>query len=85
MDLEALKTTRARVVGIRQTLKAVERGEAVKVFLARDAEESVTRDLRRLCAEKGLPVEEVDSMAALGKACGIEVGAAAAALLLKKD
>ena len=34
-----------------------------------------------LCKQKGVPVTYVDSMKMLGKACGIEVGAAVAAVV----
>lgn len=78
---EAVRAARRRAVGTRQTLRAVARDQAVQVFVARDAEPHVVRELLRLCGEKGVPVVYVDSMAELGRACGIQVGAAAAAVL----
>lgn len=69
----------AKVVGLKQTKKAVKEGLAVKVYLARDAEERVLRPIYELCRESSVPVEMADSMDELGAACGIEVGAAAVA------
>jgi len=81
MSLERLKQARKKTIGTKQTVKAIDKGTAREVFLARDAEEHITRDVVRAAREKGIEITMVDSMAALGKACGIEVGAAAAAIL----
>lgn len=78
--LESLKGSN-KTIGIKQSLKAVENGNAKTVFIAKDAEEKVVGKLKTLCEEKSVTVVYVDSMKQLGKACGIEVGAAAATLL----
>lgn len=81
MPLEQLRTATKKTIGTKQTLKAVEKGQAKQVFVAADAEEYVLQPLLRLCQEKGIPVLRIDSMRDLGKACGIEVGSASAAIL----
>lgn len=81
MSLERLKTARKKTIGTKQTSKAMEKGTTRTVFVAKDAEEHVTRDIIRMAREHGLELIVVDSMLALGKACGIEVGAATAAIL----
>lgn len=78
--LEDLKTG-SRVVGLKQSLKAVEEERAEKVFVAHDATEKLVLPLITLCEEKNVSVEWTDTMAHLGKACGIKLGAAAAVLL----
>ena len=78
--LEELKSAK-RVVGVKQLTKALKEGRAAKVFLAADAETRVTRPIEQLCETMSVPVETVPSMAELGRACAIEVGAAAAAIL----
>ncbi|MGN0949799.1 MAG: ribosomal L7Ae/L30e/S12e/Gadd45 family protein [Mitsuokella sp.] len=80
MTLDALKGA-SRVMGIKQVTKAVKRGAAESVFLADDADAHVTEPLQKLCREHGVPVEHAATMKDLGNACGIEVGAAAAAVL----
>ncbi len=70
------------VVGAKQLRKAVVSGRASQVFLAEDADPSVTEPLAALCVEYHIQITWVPSMAALGEACGIEVGAAAAAVVV---
>lgn len=78
--LEELKTG-STVVGLKQLRKALKDGTVQKVFLARNAEPRLVEPMEALCREKGVPCIWVDTMAQLGTACGIDVGAAAAALL----
>lgn len=77
---EALKSAK-KVVGAKQTAKAVEKDRVAMVYLASDADERVLRPIREVCSQKGVKVETVPTMAELGRACGIDVGAAAIALL----
>lgn len=78
---ERLTGAKAKTVGTKQTLKALQKDQVKVVYVARDAEERVVRELLRLCAEKNVEVVYADSMARLGQACGIQVGAASAAVL----
>lgn len=73
--------TKDKVVGIKQLKKALAGGRAKKVFVAGDADPKLTDPILERCREAGVEVEQVPTMAELGKACGIEVGAAVAALL----
>ncbi|EEG77809.1 L7Ae/L30e/S12e/Gadd45 family ribosomal protein [Dethiobacter alkaliphilus] len=83
MDLENLKQARQTVTGTKQTQKAVECGKARHVFIARDADERVTRPIAQACGQKDIPVTVVETMDELGKACNIKVSAATAAILLE--
>ncbi|MBX5476394.1 MAG: ribosomal L7Ae/L30e/S12e/Gadd45 family protein [Clostridia bacterium] len=78
---ERLKSAKHRTVGVKQTTKAVQKGLAEVVFVARDAERSIVAPLLEACQQQGVEVLEAESMAWLGKACGIDVGASAAAVL----
>ena len=69
------------VVGAKQLRKALISGSAQRVYLARNADPALTEPLMELCQNNKVPAFWVSTMAALGKACGIEVGAAAAATL----
>lgn len=69
------------VVGAKQLKKAVVAGRAQQVFLAENADPAVTEPLAALCGEHHIHITWVSTMAELGQACGIEVGAAAAAVL----
>ena len=81
MSLEALMQAEKRAVGVKQTEKSVAKDNAAKVYVAKDADERVTENLLELCREKGVEIIEAESMNELGKACGIHVGAATAAIL----
>ena len=81
MPYERLKLARKRAVGSRETLAAIERGQAKVVFVAKNAERRVTEPVVRACKVRGTPVEEVPSMRELGLACGIEVNCASAAVI----
>lgn len=80
MAYERISSARKKTVGTKQTLKAIERGQARAVFVAQNADRHVVEPVIQLCASKGIPVIHVESMHALGKACGIEVGCATAAI-----
>lgn len=76
-----LETAKQIVVGTKQTLKALQSGSAALVYIAEDAEERVVSPVRRLGAEKGIPVVQIATMAELGRLCRIDVGAAAVAII----
>ena len=67
------------VVGAKQLRKALKNDRALRVFLAENADPAITEPLREMCEERHIPFTWVRSMQDLGLACGIEVGAAAAA------
>ena len=69
------------VVGSKQLRKALLSGRARYVFLAENADPAITEPLEVMCGEKNIQITWVSSMAELGKVCGIEVGAAAAAVI----
>jgi len=80
MDLDVLKDSK-KTVGTKQTLKAVQKGSVSMVFIAENAELHVVTPLYELCQEKNIEIIKVESMALLGKACGIDVGTASAAII----
>ena len=79
-ELEVFKNGK-KAIGAKQTVRAVEKGLATKVYLAVDADRRVVAPLIQLCNQKDVRFDEESTMQELGKACGIEVAAAAVALL----
>ena len=71
----------AKVVGVKQSKKAIRDGNERAVFAADDAEQRVIRPIRELCCELNVPLNEVPTMVELGDAAGIDVGAAVVTLL----
>ena len=72
-------TAAEKAVGAKQVRQAVRNRRAVRVYLACDADPAVTEPLETLCREYGVPAETGLTMRQIGKACGIAVGASAAA------
>lgn len=64
------------VIGTKQTLKALEEGTLQEVIIATDADRRVVQKVEAMAKKKNVPISFVDSMKKLGKACGIDVGAA---------
>ena len=83
MTLETLAKL-PHVTGVKQVTKAVNKGKAVCVFVASDADGRVTQPLKALCGTAGVELVETATMSELGRACSIEVGSAAAAALAEK-
>ena len=67
------------VVGSKQLKKALVNGRARFVCLAENADPDITDPLAQLCLQQDVRLMWIPTMAELGRACGIEVGAAAAA------
>lgn len=78
---ERLKNAKKITIGSKQTLKALGSNEVKVVYLANDADNHVIAPIKKICDEKELETVYVESMKELGKYCGIDVGAASAALL----
>ncbi len=72
-------STQRIVVGSKQLRKALASGRALHVFLAENADPAITEPIAAVCVARGVQLTWVSTMADLGRACGIEVGAAAAA------
>lgn len=67
------------IVGAKQIRKALDKGIACAVFLAENADPEITGPIEAKCRTHHVSCTWVPSMDALGKACGITVGASAAA------
>ena len=81
MSYEKVLQAKQFVVGTKQTVKALKEGHIQELVVAKDADPNVTAKLVHQAQELGIPISYVDSMKKLGKSCGIEVGAAAVAII----
>lgn len=82
-DVLARIAGRQVVVGAKQLRKALLSDTAQLVCLAENADPALTEPIEALCQQKSVEYAWVASMTDLGRACGIEVGAAAAAIVAK--
>jgi large subunit ribosomal protein L7A len=85
VDRAALKDSRRRVVGRRETVKRIQRGAALQVYVARDADKVIVAEIEDQCRIHHVPIHAIDTMQELGKLCGIEVAAACAAVVSDRE
>ncbi|MDR3270387.1 MAG: ribosomal L7Ae/L30e/S12e/Gadd45 family protein [Peptococcaceae bacterium] len=80
---ETLKHAPRKVIGLKQTQRALEREheQIEKVYIAMDAEPHILLSVIGLCQTYQIEIEQVPTMKELGLACKIEVGAATIAIL----
>lgn len=79
---ETFKLAKSKTVGLKQTQRALEKGLVQRVYVAIDAENHVLRPILEWCRIHNVERIDVPTMKELGKACGIEVGTAVAAILV---
>lgn len=79
--MEALKNTAAKVVGTKQVLRALKAGTASRAYVANDADTFLFQRIVTAAEAARVPVVRVESMKELGVACGVDVAAAAAAIV----
>ncbi|XLG12731.1 50S ribosomal protein L7ae-like protein [Bacillus velezensis] len=82
MSYDKVSQAKSIIIGTKQTVKALKRGSVKEVVVAKDADSVLTAGVIQLAKNQNTAVCMVDSMKKLGKACGIEVGAAAVAIML---
>ena len=73
--------SKEKVIGVKQSRRAIQEGRAKQVFLAVDADPAITGPVADSCFTARIPVESSHTMAQLGQACRITVGASVVALL----
>jgi len=78
--LSELRTAH-KVIGVKQSKKAIRDGQSTLVYIALDAEKRITTPIYELCSETHTPIQEVTTMAELGNAVGIDVGATVVTIL----
>ena len=77
--LEKLRNSE-KVVGTRRLVRAVLAGEISQVYLAKDADLFIVRQVKEACNQTNVRIFEVDTMKELGEACGVDVKTASAGI-----
>lgn len=70
-----------KIVGSKQTLKAIKQATAKIVYVAKDADKKVIQPIIDLCTQNNVELVYVDTMEELGRICGIDVGASTACII----
>lgn len=63
-----------KVVGAKQTRRALKDHRAKRVYMAQDADPRILQPLVQEAVRQQVPLEQVSTMKALGEACGIACG-----------
>ena len=79
--MELLKSGAKKVVGTKQATRALKSGSARRAYVANDSDTFIFQQVIRAAEEAGVACVRVQTMKELGDACGVEVPAAAAAVL----
>ena len=79
--MEMLKAGGKKVVGMKQVIRAMKAGNLSRAYVANDADTFIFQQVIRAAEEAGVPCVRVAEMKELGIVCGVEVPAAAAAVL----
>ena len=80
--MQELKSSKKRIIGLKQTIKAISNNSLVRVYLAKDADNFIIQSVLNACNGKNLEIVYIDTMKELGEACGIEIGASAAGITI---
>lgn len=70
-----------KVVGIKQTTKAIKNGKGHVLYVAKDADDKVINPLIELANGNMVNIVFIETMSQLGKLSGIDVGTAATLIL----
>ncbi|MGE5583806.1 MAG: ribosomal L7Ae/L30e/S12e/Gadd45 family protein [Bacillota bacterium] len=80
--MQTIKDTKEKVIGLKQTLRAIQQGTISKVYIANDVEDHVLRKITGPCQEKGIAIIQSNlTQRELGRLCQIEVGAAVVGII----
>ncbi|WKY48373.1 ribosomal L7Ae/L30e/S12e/Gadd45 family protein [Eubacteriaceae bacterium ES3] len=71
----------SKVIGTKQTLKAVKEGKVQQVILAEDTDEKLKQDIQNACKDYQVMIKYFDTKLGLGKVVGIDRSAAVVAIL----
>lgn len=82
MPLNELATD-SRTAGINSVQAALRAGDALKIFLSKEAEPSLLSNIVREAERLGVPIEWAEGSLQLGRACAVPRKTAAAAILKK--
>ncbi|MBA9028878.1 MULTISPECIES: 50S ribosomal protein L7ae-like protein [Bacillaceae] len=80
MSYEKVLQAKSVIIGTKQTMRALKQYLIREVIIAQDADQLLTAHVAETARELEVPITYVDSMQMLGKACGIDVGAATVAI-----
>ncbi len=79
--MKRLEAEDSRVVGMKQTLRALEMNLVYVLYIAEDADEKVTSRIVELANKKQVEIVKVPTMKELGDACNVRIGTSTCAIV----
>ncbi len=80
--LQAIKEAKHKIIGLKQTLRAIQQDKIDSVYIANDIEDHILRQITEMCRQNSIPLVPVNiNRKELGKLCRIEVGATVVSLM----
>jgi large subunit ribosomal protein L7A len=80
--VRAINEAKEKIVGLKQTLRAIQQDSIEAVYIANDVEEHIIRKIAGPCQEKAIPLVKTNmTQNELGRFCQIEVGAAVVGIM----
>lgn len=71
-----------KIVGAKQTMRAFDSNKVTVVYIARDADNKVVQPIIDRCKQMNVELVYLNTKVELGRACGIDVGAAVASIIV---
>jgi len=72
-----------KTVGLRQSIKALKKGNVIKAYIAKDVKREVINEFMQLCENGKIETIYVESQISLGELCNIERPATVACIIEK--
>ena len=69
--MERLKSSKKRIIGLKQTVKAIKNDKVDIVYIADDAEDNIKNNILEACRGKNIEIVHVDIMKELGDTCAL--------------
>jgi large subunit ribosomal protein L7A len=81
-DIQTIKDAKNKIIGLKQTLRAIQQDKVQVVYIANDIEEHILHQITEICHQKTVPLIPLNvNQKELGRFCQIEVGAAVVSLI----
>jgi large subunit ribosomal protein L7A len=81
-EIQPIKEAKNKIIGLKQTLRAIQQDKVQIVYIANDIEEHILRQITEICGQKSVPLISLNmNQKELGRICQIEVGAAVVSLI----
>jgi large subunit ribosomal protein L7A len=80
--MQTIKEAKQKIIGLKQTLRAIQQDRVQTVYIADDIDEHIARQITEICRQKEISLVPANiNQKEMGRLCQIEVGAAVVSLV----